>query len=497
MSEAGVTIPPRPSVMVESLRSVGYETTTALADIIDNSISAGADEIRVNFHWAGRNSFITIWDNGNGMDQAELIEAMRLGSKDPREKRKKSDLGRFGLGLKTASFSQCLKLTVITKRADEETISLCWDLDHVRKTESWEVTPGRGDNLKSAAKSIRTSGTVVLWENLDRVCDSESDDANIFSSQESFLGLAATVETHLGITFHRFISGPGKIHLQINGNTVKPWDPFITGHPACQNPEQSEIHFKGERIIVSCHILPHHTKLPEHEWQEAGGSAGWLANQGFYVYRNKRLLVAGDWLGLGPRKEEHYKLARISVDIPNTIDRYWDLDVKKSRAVVPHGLRRRLTQLAKATRDRAAAVYRHRGKIIGREKAEASFVWIQKTVRSKLHYEISRKHPTVAASLKAAGERKSEMESLLRLIEESIPVPAIVLECSQKEDALAGPFEGVPEIEIYKLFAQCVESIIKSGRSREDAMNHLRNAEPFNLYPAIMENLLEYMEKQQ
>lgn len=495
MNSTGTPVPPRPSAMIESLRSVGYETTTAVADIIDNSISAQADEIKVDFHWAGKSSVVTILDNGSGMDPDELLEAMRLGTKGPGEKREKSDLGRFGLGLKTASFSQCRKLTVVTKRKRSKPISYCWDLDHVRKTETWEVLPGEGKAVEAATPRLGSSGTVVVWETLDRVCDVESGEEDAFDSQEGFLHLAAIVEAHLGTIFHRFLSGPGKVRIRMNGNVIKAWDPFLIDNPASQNPQRSEMKFKDERISVSCHVLPHHTKLSQAEWKESGGHAGWIASQGFYVYRNRRLLMAGDWLGLGMRKEEHYKLARISVDIPNTLDQYWDLDVKKSRAIVPRGLRRALTSLAKATRERAAEVYRHRGKVVSRTNAKASFVWVQKTVRSKLHYEISREHPTVSAVLSAAGSIKSKVESLLRLIEESIPVPAIILECSQKEDAMALPFEGAQEAEIYKVFAQSLSAMIENGMSKPQALNHLRNAEPFNAYPEILENLTEYMEK--
>jgi len=495
MSTRGVPVPPRPSAMIESLRSVGYETTTAIADIIDNSISANATEIRVDFRWDGRNSAVTILDNGRGMTIEELLEAMRLGTKGPREKREKFDLGRFGLGLKTASFSQCLKLTVITKKKRSHPISYCWDLDHVKKTESWDVLPGHGKAVEAATERLGDFGTVVLWERLDRVCDVESADEDPLVNQEGFLHLVATVEAHLGTIFHRFLSGPGKLRIFINGNVIKAWDPFLEDHPASQNPQRSEIAFKGEHIAVSCHVLPHHTKLSVGEWKEAGGHAGWVASQGFYVYRNRRLLMAGDWLGLGMRKEEHYKLARISVDIPNTIDQYWDLDVKKSRAVVPAGLKRTLTNLAKATRERAAEVYRHRGKIVSRATAKSSFLWIQKVIRSKLHYEISREHPSVAAVLKASGGKKSQIESLLRLIEESIPVPAIVLESSQREDALALPFEGVQEAEIYKVFAHSLTSMLENGVSKAEAISHLRNAEPFNAYPEVLENLTEYMGK--
>ena len=368
--------------------------------------------------------------------------------------------------MKTASFSQCLKMTVITKIKGGKCLSYCWDLEHVRKTDRWEIIPGAGTLVDEAAKSLGSSGTVVLWEKLDRACDSDSEAEDPFSSQGSFLSLAGTVEVHLGLIFHRFLEGPRKIRLSLNGNAIKPWDPFLRDHASSQNPERTEIPFKDERVVVSCHVLPHHSKLSESEWQAAGGPSGWTAAQGFYLYRNRRLIVPGDWMGLGLRKEDHHKLARISIDVSNSLDQYWDLDVKKSRALIPPGLRRNLANLAKATRARAAEIYKHRGKIVSRSTSKASFLWIQKTIRSKLHYEISRDHPSVVAVIAETGGRKSCVETLLRLIEEALPVPAIVLECSQKEDVLAKPFEGVAEQDIYRIFARSISALTSTGGYR-------------------------------
>ena len=96
--------------MLESLRGLGYSTGAALADIIDNSVSAGASEVRLDFAWDGPNSRITVLDDGRGMDDAELESAMRLGDKNPLDARLAHDLGRFGMGLPNSSISQASRV---------------------------------------------------------------------------------------------------------------------------------------------------------------------------------------------------------------------------------------------------------------------------------------------------------------------------------------------------------------------------------------------------
>ena len=123
--------PPKASAMMEALRGLGYSTATALADIVDNSISAGASEVRLHFDWDGYDSRISILDNGRGMSDSELEAAMTLGTINPLDKRAHTDLGRFGLGLKTASFSQCRSLTVASKREGGPLVCLRWDLDAI------------------------------------------------------------------------------------------------------------------------------------------------------------------------------------------------------------------------------------------------------------------------------------------------------------------------------------------------------------------------------
>ncbi len=132
--------------------------------------------------------------------------------------------------------------------------------------------------------------------------------------------------------------------------------------------------------------------------QRAGRKAG-PCKQGFYVYRNaRRLLVAGGWLGLGQgrswTREEAHRLARIRIDIPNSADADWKIDIRKSTARPPVALRRRLLNLAEDIRQRARRVFAHRGRIIqvgGKEPlAEA---WQAEHGNGGMRYRISEDHP--------------------------------------------------------------------------------------------------------
>lgn len=310
--------PPRAMAMLESLRGLGYSTGAALADIIDNSVSAGAAEVRIDFAWDGSKSRITVLDDGRGMDDAELESAMRLGDKNPLDSRAAHDLGRFGMGLKTASFSQCRRLTVASVKKGTASC-LRWDLDELAADPDggWLLFegPAQGSKPFIAGLKGKKAGTVVLWESMDRVVTSgyTSDD---------FHDLIDTVESHLAMVFHRLLQGPrAKLKLLINGRAVAPWDPFMTGHPAkpWASPPTHQATDYGT-VSAQAHVLPHRDKLTAAEYDDNAGPAGWTAQQGFYVYRNERLLVAGGWLGLGGsrawNREEAHRLARIRLDIP-------------------------------------------------------------------------------------------------------------------------------------------------------------------------------------
>jgi hypothetical protein len=481
-------VEPYAPAMIESLRAVGYDLPTAIADLLDNSITAGATEIDLTFEWRGRDSLIGISDNGIGMDEDRLTQAMRIGSSDPTETRARNDLGRFGLGLKTASLSQCREFTVHTVGAGGALCIRRWNLDYVRSKEEWRLLKTGTAASAKYARQIHGSGTAVVWEKLDRI--TAGTDVNSARDRDIFNERIGAVERYISMVFHRFMVKPYSIRFRINGRQVDPWDPFLENHDSTQHPDSHTLQLGGEKIHVDCFVLPHHSKLSAEEHARAAGPRGWLAHQGFFIYRGGRLLVMGDWLDLGVRKEEHYKLARIRVDIPNTMDADWAIDVKKSVAKVPVALMRDLAHIGKVTREKAVAVYRHRGKVITRAHgARDSFVWEQAVKHGKISYRLNREHPLIRHALDQGGSQYRSLKALLRLIEESIPIPLIVLTSAEKPDGAAGPFEAVPSSEIYDVMVEIFIALKHSGISEKDAVSKLRTIEPFDRFPEYVENL--------
>ena len=194
-----IDVSPRPAALIMSMRSLGYDLNMAIADIIDNSISANAKNIRVGFIWKERDSIIYIKDDGHGMDDSELIEAMRLGTIGPEVARQNTDLGRFGMGLKTASFSQCTRLSVTTRKTNSAEANKLWDLDLVKKTNKWLLLSPLFNEFEDYVGQLSESGTIVVWSNLDKSIFKEFD--NITNPSNVFLELAERVANHIRTTF--------------------------------------------------------------------------------------------------------------------------------------------------------------------------------------------------------------------------------------------------------------------------------------------------------
>jgi len=475
---------PDPGAMIESLRAFGYSLEASIADIIDNSIAADARNVDIQFTWLGEQSTISIMDDGCGMTETELINAMRPGSRNPLEVRDPADLGRFGLGMKTASFSQCRRLTVGSKASGNDIVINRWDLDYVNKCGEWrlqKVDPQTTGGLFSSLEK-KESGTIVLWENIDRLV-SGADRGNK-EHQNIFYEHIDKVKSHVGMVFHRFLENPKNLKISFNNRPIVPWDPFLRNHSSTQLLPEEPFSHEGMKISVRPYVLPHRSKMSDKTFETAAGPGGWNARQGFYIYRNNRLIVAGDWLGLGFRKEAHYKLARILVDIPNSMDEDWKIDVKKSVARPPDYLRNDFKRIARLTVDRATAVYRHRGKIVERQSAEDfEFPWNTNVKNGTYFYTVNRKHPLVADVFEHSGEHKKKIEAMLRLIEETVPLPTIILNNSDSPDKLHRPFEGQPSEELRVVMKEIWFSMKKSGTSDAEAERRLYCMEPFSDYP--------------
>lgn len=485
--------PPRATAMLESLRGLGYSTAAALADIIDNSISAGASEVRIDFQWDGTDSRVLIVDDGRGMSDPELEGAMRLGDRNPLATREAHDLGRFGMGLKTASLSQCRRLTVASVR-DGEWSCLRWDLDELAADpqSDWLLFEGPADGSLRYLTCLdgKTAGTLVLWEKLDRIVTAGY-------TLDDYLTLTVIVEAHLAMVFHRLLQGPrARVKLLINNRPVEPWDPFMSGHSAKPWTSPPALRRTDSGLVMAqCHVLPHQDKLTKDEFKKNEGPAGWTAQQGFYVYRNERLLVAGGWLGLGNSKawnrEEAHRLARIQLDIPNTADADWKIDVRKSTARPPVALRQWLTRLAEDTRERARRIFAYRGTPMPTQRnTPIEQAWRVDRAKDGIRYRIEPTHPAVAAVLASAGELTPMIKAMLRVIEESVPIQRIWLDTAENKDTPKTGFSGEPPDAVVTVLNTLFDDMIgRRGMSIEAAKCALLSTEPFQNYPALIAGL--------
>lgn len=410
------------------MRAVGYTVESAIADLIDNSISAGGNTVEVKYD-ASEHPFVSILDNGQGMTPNELTMAMRHGSQNPADNRHPSDLGRFGLGLKTASLSQCRKFTVASKR-DGIVSARQWDLDFVQKTGKWLVIVPTNTELITLPLYTQLNGmetgTLVVWQDLDRLTAGAKDPQSEMTEK-----LVALYE-HLALVFHRFTEredAATPVRIVVNGLRIPSRDPFLKANTFRQPLEGQVIRHERGSVKVSPYILPPVSHLSRDEVDLAGGKEGLRGTQGFYVYRNRRLVMWGTWFKLVP-KDEFFKLTRVQVDIPNTFDDLWALDIKKSAAFPPESIRNRLKELIPhfASTSKKTITYP------GRRQTSNKYspLWTRIEPRHGVfRYEMNPEHPVIQALSSNLDESgKKQLQLLLGLAGDALPFEAIYADMS-------------------------------------------------------------------
>lgn len=472
------TTPPSAKALVLSMRAMGYQLHTALADLIDNSIFAKAKNIQISWGWDDGNPWIMIFDDGKGMTEAELREAMKPGGQSPEDTRDLEDLGRFSLGLKTASWSQCKLMSVMSKTSAGDVSTRQWDLGVVEKHDRWDliVDLDTVTKLKMHRRlDVVSSGTVILWEKLDRIIG-EGDASEQYledSFNEKFTG---TVLPHLQMIFHQFLTGKDAISMKVGNTRCIPWDPFLTEFTSV---EERPTETFGQ-VVVTPYIMPHSSNLTMSELQKAQGPWGWLAQQGFYVYRNKRMIIAGGYLGLIDENGKHfeakdqYRLCRIKVDIPNDLDHEWDLDVKKAQASPPLRLRREFERLARSTREKSSQVYRRRSiarKLPG-ESAKAD-IWHRRKIGEKIVYKVNRESPAIVHLCESAELSKTHLNALLHLIERTVPYRGITIDNNEITDSTVDLPDNIekPPPALVELAVEVAKKEIKRGKQPKNAVD--------------------------
>ncbi len=480
-----ISNPPDSRPFMETSRSFGnYDLQSALADLIDNSITAKCKKVEIYCDWNEGDPVIRIKDDGNGMSQSELNQAMKHASSDPTKSRDLDDLGRFGLGMKTASFSQARRLTVVTKTS--EIAGARWDIDKV--SDDWLMEVLDDDELKIISKLHETdgSGTEIIWEKTDRLAEDERMD------EDSFNEIVSAAGKELSKIFHRFLqpdSGKqySKIDIEVDGNILQAFDPFYSKHSATIGIQEEEITLNDGIIKIKPYIIPHYSHLSTVKYEELGGLEGFIKNQGFYVYRNRRLIIYGTWFKI-LKHAPLTNLVRIRVDIPNSIDSEWKISVDKSDLQIPSYLKKRLREVVeKNVNKKSIKVYKGRSKPLDQTGIEQ--IWNKSiSVDGKISYSINTNHTFIKWFIEKLDVEQSEFftKVLLDLVSKNIPAPTIFYDVAQNPKNVVGMTEEqiremVRYLRIESEFAEMTD---------EDFESAFADSEPFASNIDIFKNAI-------
>ncbi|MFY2153815.1 ATP-binding protein [Mammaliicoccus sciuri] len=471
--------------LVESTRSIGYSFETALADVIDNSISNNASKVDVKYQ-SDKNPYIAIIDNGNGMSKETLEQAMRYGSTNSLEERNKEDLGRFGLGLKMASLSQCRKLTVITKYKDEYA-GACWDLDYIYETKKWTLITYSNNEVKNNPYFHMIdgfeSGTIVLWEKLDKITESSIHFEKEFDHKIDF------ASKHLGLVFHRYLESKKSnnyFELYFNNRQIDPIDPFMLDNSFTQPLEKEAIFIEKNKVEIKPYIIPYMSKLTSKEKFIQNQYGDLNLNQGLYIYRNKRLIVWGKWFYL-LRDNELNKLARIRIDLPNNIDDHWKIDVRKSSAQIPSVAKQQLKQIIMRAVGKSERVYKYRG----RKQKQDNFhhIWNKVVNRDKIQYLINKDIPIYQALESSLDDKQHKLlQSFIKSLEDAFPYASVYYDLAKNEEYQE---KSLDNEEVYNLALSTINANNYSLEKKVNILNTLKKTDIFQKYPDVLKTIEE------
>jgi hypothetical protein len=375
---------------------MGYQLETALADVVDNSIAASSTEIDINFKWNNSKCVISILDNGFGMNESELIQALTFASKNISQERDSSDLGRFGLGLKSASLSQARVLEVYSKKK-EVISSFSWNLNDLEKANDglWVLSQCDMPLNKLNEVFSHSSGTLVLWKDID----------GIFSpgfGESSFLDLIDIVESHLSLIFHRFIED-GLI-IRINGKGILPYNPFNQYSAYYISPSEN-IGVINEPVYVKAHLyMP--TDLREYN------------SDSCYIFRGNRLLYSGGWLGINISNNIKSSPTKLAIEITNRSDKEWSIDIIKSKANLPVFIKNKISKYLKTINKMLYKPPREKRVITG----NLEDLWIREDQGSS-SFKLNRNSQLIVGFTEVVPEKlRNQFVELLNEIESSVPL---------------------------------------------------------------------------
>ena len=418
---------PQARDLIKSIAEQGYSLESALADIIDNSISAKAENVIVLTRRLDDRLVLYIADDGEGMSERDLAKNMHMPSSSIEQDRDSSDLGRFGLGLKTASFSQTRKLTVLSRpRSIEKWAGRRWDVERMLDWDLGIIPPqgclelaGEFDECHSSTLgqiADFNSSTIVIWEGLYKF----QPGASIAEKEDGLHEQLSTVTLdYLGLIFHRFLENENRpFSIKVNNVFVEPFDPFpksaglrSLGKERFGSDRES---FSMEGIVLPAKAIKAEPGLYSNSRRNL------LDLEGFFVYRADRLIWAGGWGGMIPRRP-NIQLARVKVELGNQSDQLFELNVAKSRVVIPHTLKRGVMRSVLTLIEEAKKEYFSRSvKSQKQSNANEKVQLLMKVATSQGQIiQVNHKHPIVESIKKGLDTKKKSLVNGLILILET------------------------------------------------------------------------------
>ena len=470
-----ISNPPVASSLMATARSFGnYDLAAALADLVDNSIQAKAKNISISFEPVDEDVIVRIRDDGCGMNKDRLVYSMRPASGNPNDPREASDLGRFGWGLKSASFSQATILSVVSWIGSDYSAAT-WDIEDL---EDWSMDLLLNQEALELLKSPPSSpsGTEVIWRNCDRLLDL----ANTSNLDEQLSDKISYAKRQLSLVFHRYLSGEAgeKLNIVVQGAILVAIDPFMSKHRATQTVDEDKIPLDSDSVIaIKPFTIPHFSKLTIQEKDSLGGDEGLVRNQGFYVYRNKRLIISGTWFRLMPHGELS-QLTRIRVDLPNTLDKDWKITLDKSDAQLPVALRLRLKEYIRKFSRQSASANKKKGANLSIDKKEP--VWKRISQDGRIRYLINRDHPLIWEMISEAKDTKISREAL-NIIESYVPTDSMIVD---RESNTLFQVQAITDPEIFEaLIDACFMTYRRLKGERPTLrmfLEFIENMEPFS-----------------
>lgn len=484
---------PTADVLMNSMRAMGYSFESAVADIIDNSISADAKNIKLFFPIDPLDCYIAICDDGFGMTEEELFDAMKYGSESKRAGRDENDLGRFGLGLKAASLSQCRKLTVASKK-NGIVSAFSWDLDVIEENKEWLMV-----NISSDVDKIKqidfleklTSGTIVVWECFDLI--HKASNGRVYAELSKY---QESVANYLSLIFHRFLNKKGaeKLHISINNFQLEGLDPFLENHNKTNVRRLIQLPVEDSQgiermVLVQPYVLPFQKDLSAEDKKLSGGIENYRSNQGYYIYRNERLIIWGNWFGR--HRDELTKHARVRVDIPNTLDDIWGIDIKKQNATIPVSIRQKLNRAVDDVMDVAVKAQKYRGRTDVSDES-IDYIWLPIKTREEQHvFQINRESKIFDFIKDQVSDAVwAKLEIVLEEIENNLPYQQIYIDKAQNHIDDTVTDERLNDIED-KARMLISMAVMMGEKTKKEIIDSLFLSEPFNKYPEIKQRLLE------